>query len=99
MLQFEASKVAASCICLSKLAVKRGGVLVADPWPGILAYESCYTLKQLIPCIQVLNMICLADSGQPQAGIYMGSELVAVHDKYTHQRVSFSGDTTRLLAR
>jgi hypothetical protein len=92
MLQFKASLVSASCVCLAKLVVVEGKNKAADPWPAHLAHESGYSLAELQPCVNVLNMVMLADKGHitpvPE-NIVIGSELGAVRDKYTHQKRLF----------
>ena len=88
MLQFKASLVAASCICMAKVMVPQGRTKAADPWPAILACESRYQLWELEPCMNMLNMILLTDMGRlSPASLALNGELMAVREKYTHKSV------------
>lgn len=88
MLQYKASMVAASCVCMAKLIVPRGKRMLDDPWSAILEYESGYSLAQLQDCVTALNMMMLTDMGSAVSStLALGTDLVAVREKYTHQEV------------
>eukprot|EP00750_Incisomonas_marina_P013790 INCI17541.1.p1 GENE.INCI17541.1~~INCI17541.1.p1 ORF type:complete len:211 (-),score=35.79 INCI17541.1:348-980(-) len=90
MLQYKASVVAASCVCMAKLIVPRGKRMLDDPWSAILEYESGYSLPQLQDCITALNMMMLTDMGSAVSPtLALGTDLVAVREKYTHQEALF----------